>query len=111
MRKGIVALAVLVAFVLAAALTTVSAQNKSADKGIQKITMKAKIGYKDRMGGYIITGENPPSEILIVNPDKKILEKLMKSNKVVTIKGYFTMGADHLFIEQINGKKYSGKAP
>jgi hypothetical protein len=35
----------------------------------------------------------------------------MKTGKVVTINGYFTIGADHLFIEIINGRKYSGKIP
>jgi hypothetical protein len=106
-RKEFVSVIVAVLFVLAAALSTGLAQEKAADMGMQKIKVKGKIGYAESLGGYYVMGENPPSEIFIVNPDKKILEKLKKSGKTVTIEGRLTISADHLMIEKINGKKYT----
>ena len=35
-----------------------------------------------------------------------VLDKLKLSGKTVTIEGHFTIGADHLMIDKINGKKY-----
>jgi hypothetical protein len=32
----------------------------------------------------------------------------MNSGKTVTIEGHYTIGADHLFIEKIDGKQYQG---
>ncbi len=92
----------LLLFVAGVAFTQGSATNKE----VQKVTMKGKIGYMERSGGYYVIGENPPSEVFIVNQNKKVLDKLKTSGEVVTIEGHFTMGADHLMIEKINGKKY-----
>ena len=80
-------------------------QGAPANKEAQ-VTMKGKIGYMERSGGYYVMGENPPSEVFIVNQNKKVLEKLKLSGETVTIEGRFTIGADHLKIEKINGKKY-----
>jgi hypothetical protein len=33
----------------------------------------------------------------------------MNSRKAVTIEGHYTIGADHLFIEKIDGKPYAAK--
>lgn len=74
-----------------------------------KTTVKGKIGYMKNLGGYIVQGENPPDELFIVNQDPKLLEDLMKSGKTVTIEGHYTIGADHLFIEKIDGQPYRGK--
>jgi len=74
-----------------------------------QITVKGKIDYMKNLGGYIVTGENPPSTLFIVNQDPKVLEELFKSQKRITIDGHFTIGADHLFIEKIDGQPYLGK--
>ena len=82
------------------------AQREAANKEVQKVAMKGKIGYHERQGGYYVIGENPPSVVFIVNQKKKVLEKLKLSGKTVAIEGHFTIGADHLAIDKINGKKY-----
>jgi hypothetical protein len=87
------------------------AQKPATNKDIQKVKMKGKIGYMEGRGGYYVIGENPPSELFIVNQNQKTLEKLKKNGKTMTIEGRLTIGADHLMIEKINGKKYSGEKP
>ena len=74
-----------------------------------KVAVKGKIGYMKSASAFIIQGEAPPDELFIVNEDPKLLEELMKSGKTVTIEGHYTIGADHLFIEKIDGKAYRGK--
>jgi hypothetical protein len=85
---------------------TVFSQGSVTNKEVQKVTMKGKIGYNERSAVYTITGEAPPDMVFIVNPNKKVLDKLKKSGKTVTIEGHYTIGADHLAIDKINGKKY-----
>ncbi len=74
-----------------------------------KVTVKGKIGYMKSVGAYVVQGETPPDELFIVNEDPKVLDELMKSGKTVTIDGHYTIGADHLFIEKIDGTVYRGK--
>ena len=74
-----------------------------------KATFKGKIGYMNTTQTYMIRGEDPPDEVFIVNENPKVLEELMKSGKTVTIEGHYTIGADHFFIEKIDGKPYHGK--
>ena len=74
-----------------------------------KVTVKGKIAYMKNMGGHYVEGEDPPGAFFIVNPDMALLETLFKSAKTVTIEGHYTMGADHLFIEKIDGNIYRGK--
>ncbi len=76
---------------------------------VQKVTVKGKIQFMERFGGYYVESEDPPAQFFIVNQDKETLDKLMKSGKKVVIRGHLTSGADYLMIEKINGKKYSGK--
>ncbi len=58
--------------------------------------------------GYYVQGEDPPGELLIVNPNAKQLASLMKKGNTVKIEGYRTISADRLFVEKIDGKKYHG---
>ena len=74
-----------------------------------KVTVTGKIGYMTSARTYVVQGEAPPDELFIVNADPKVLEELMKSGKTVTIEGHYTIGADHLFIEMIDGQVYRGK--
>jgi hypothetical protein len=85
---------------------TVFAQGSAANREAQKITMKGKIGYNSQSVVYYVMGENPPDQVFIVNPNKEVLDKLRTSGETVTIEGYYTIGADHLKIDKINGKKY-----
>ena len=74
-----------------------------------KVTVKGKIDYMKNSGVYVVRGEAPPDALFIVNQDPKLLERLVKSEKTVTIEGHYTIGADHLFIEKIDGQPYVGK--
>ena len=74
-----------------------------------KVTVKGKIEFMQALGGYFVMGEDPPGEYMIVNQDQKLLENLKKAGKTVIIEGHYTIGADHLFIEKIDGKAYRGK--
>jgi hypothetical protein len=71
------------------------------------ISLKGKIAYVQRTGNYMVNGESPAEVYFIVNPDAKLLDTVIKAGKTVTIDGHLTIGADQLFIEKINGKKYT----
>jgi hypothetical protein len=73
----------------------------------EKITVKGKIAYA-KSTGYIVRGEVPPGDFLIVNQDKRSLKSLMEKKTTLNIEGHLTVGADRLFIEKIDGKAYSG---
>ena len=74
-----------------------------------QMTVKGKIEYMDRLGGYFVHGFEPGGELFIVNQDPKVLEDLMKSGKTLTIEGRIVRGAEYLFIEKIDGQPYRGK--
>jgi len=73
-----------------------------------KFTVKGKIDYWKNLNDYVIIGEEPPRTFFIVNQDPKMMEELFKSKKTITIEGRRTTGADNLFIEKIDGKRYQG---
>ena len=81
----------------------------SAEQQAEKFTIKGKIGFLKKLGGYYVEAVEPPSTIMIDNQNPPVLKKLKKSGKTVTIEGRQTYGADHMVIEKIDGKKYSGK--
>jgi hypothetical protein len=94
-------------FVLAA--FSIAADKAGSQKAEEpKVTLTGKIGFMQNLGGYFLKGENPPEESMIVNQNKKVLETLFKSQKTITVVGHYTIGADHLFIEKIDGKPYKG---
>jgi hypothetical protein len=86
------------------------AQQKTGSQkaGEPKVTITGKIGYMKNVDAYVVKGENPPDEVFVVNPNNKVLEALYKSQKTIVIVGHYTIGADHMFIEQIDGKPYKG---
>lgn len=79
-----------------------------------KIKITGTIGYMDKapkeeMVGYFVFGQQPAARFHVVNPSRAILDKLKQSGKTVSIEGYTTkQGIEFLFIEKIDGKKYSG---
>ena len=96
-------------FVLAA--FSVAAEKAAPQKAAEpKVTLTGKIGYMKNLDAYLVKGENPPEESMIVNQNKKVLDALFKSQKTITVVGHYTIGADHLFIEKIDGKPYKGTA-
>ena len=75
------------------------------------MTVKGKIEFMERLGGYFVHAFEPGGEFFIMNQDPKVLEELMKSGKTLTIEGRLdlTRGAEYLFIEKIDGVPYRGK--
>ena len=74
-----------------------------------QMTVKGKIEYMERLGGYFVHGLEPGGELFIVNQNPKVLEGLMKGGKVLTIEGRIVRGAEYLFIDKIDGQPYHGK--
>ena len=75
------------------------------------MTVKGKIEFMERLGGYFVHAFEPGGEFFIMNQDPKVLEDLMKSGKTLTIEGRLdlTRGAEYMFIEKIDGQPYRGK--
>jgi hypothetical protein len=104
-------LVTLVALVLAvAASICIHRGAATAQDEAQTITVTGKIQYMKNLGGYFFMGEDPPGAFIIVNKNTTLLKRLMKTNETITIDGHLTLGADYLFIEKVNGKKYRGKS-
>jgi hypothetical protein len=82
---------------------------ETTTQGGSPITVKGKIEYMERLGGYFVHGLEPGGELFIVNQDPKALEDMMKSGKILTIEGRIVRGAEYLFIEKIDGQPYRGK--
>jgi hypothetical protein len=106
----------LMGIVLSLLIVTVIACSSIAQKPAEttkpegpQMTIKGKIDYNKSMGGYFVRGLEPGGELFIVNQDTKVLDDLMKSGKTLTIEGRIVRGAEYLFIEKIDGKKYLGK--
>ena len=68
-----------------------------------KLTITGKIAKAEQ--GYIIQGQKPPELFTILNPNPKILDKLVKSGQTVTFEAVSVMG-DNINIEKIDGKPY-----
>ena len=74
----------------------------------QPVVVKGKIAFMKNLGGYIVNGEDPFGEFMIVNQNAQLLGTLVKNGTKVTIEGRLR-GAEFLFIEKIDGKPYPGK--
>ncbi|MBI5580564.1 MAG: hypothetical protein HY895_15535 [Deltaproteobacteria bacterium] len=74
----------------------------------QPVVIKGKVAYSERVDQFLVNGEGPPAQLMVVNPNPKLLGQLSKSGKTVTIQGRLAGGADLLFIEKIDGKPYRG---
>jgi hypothetical protein len=111
MKHLTVAGIVLCLSIFALAAFSVGADKAGSQKAEEpKVTLTGKIGYMKKLDAYVVKGENPPDQCFVVNPNNKVLEALYKSQKTITIVGHYTIGADHLFIEKIDGKPYKGTA-
>ena len=74
----------------------------------QPVVVKGKVAFMKNLGGYIVNGEEPFGEFMIVNQNAQRLGALLKDGKTITIEGKLR-GAEFLFIDKIDGKPYSGK--
>ena len=109
MKRFIAAGIVLCLSIVILAAFSAEAQKATPQKAEEpKVTLTGKIGYMKSVDAYVVKGENPPDQCFVVNPNNKVLEELYKSQKTITIVGHYTIGADHLFIEKIDGKPYKG---
>ena len=106
----------LIQIVLSLLIVTVIACSSIAQKPAETtkpegspITVKGKIEYMERLGGYFVHGLEPGGELFIVNQDPKVLGDLVKSGKTLTIEGRIVRGAEYLFIDKIDGQPYHGK--
>ena len=79
--------------------------SSQAAKG-EPIVVKGKVALVERVDRYFVRGDDPPTELMVVNPNPKLLGQLSKSGKIATIQGRLAGGADLLFIEKIDGKPY-----
>jgi hypothetical protein len=82
---------------------------KATTQNVTKISVKGKIHFDKTMGGYYVQGEEPVGAFFIVNQNIPELKKHVESKKTILIDGHLTIGADHLFIEKINGKNIAAK--
>ena len=102
---------ILIVFAMAIAVTAGMDRGFAiAQDEVQEITVTGKIQYMKNLGGYFLMGKDPFGPFIIVNQNPPLLKSLMKANRTMTIDGFLTLGADFLFIERIDGKKYKGKS-
>jgi hypothetical protein len=79
----------------------------------QPVTLKARIGYSPRHGGYYVMN-NPRLESgnkAILNQNYKVLKRLERRGRAVTIQGRVdptNLLATFIVIDRINGKPYHG---
>jgi hypothetical protein len=94
------------------------AKDQTVQAGVHvkaKVMIKGKIGQmnkapKEEMSGYVVFGQQPSARYHIVNPNPGVLDKLMKKGNTSVIEGHTTsQGVEFLFIEKIDGRKYTGK--
>ncbi len=109
-RKSVIRIVLSLLFITMVACSTVGQKPAESTKPEgSPFTVKGKIEYMERMGGYFVHGFEPGGELFIVNQDPKVLGNLMKGGKTLTIEGRIVRGAEYLFIEKIDGQPYRGK--
>ncbi len=106
MKKSILIAAILS---LALACPVLAQGPKAAEKQpapnaqLMKMTITGKIAKAEL--GYIIQGQKPREVFNVLNADPKVLDKLVKSGKTVTIEAVSVVG-DNVNIRKIDGKAY-----
>jgi len=88
-----------------AACTTQESKEQASHGQVRKMAVTGEIakGYKDY--GYIIRGKTPAMIFTILNPDPKILDDYVKSEKAVPIEVRIVSG-DNVEIKKLDGKEY-----
>jgi hypothetical protein len=110
MRRSVLAILTLSAAVLSLNLypdQAATAQSKQeslrSEAPAVKINITGKV-IKDSQG-YSIRGKRPAEIFTILNPNPEILDKIVKSGRLVTIEATSVVG-DNVKIEKIDGKSY-----
>ena len=71
------------------------------------VSLKGKVVYDQRSYSYMFHQMDPPKAVLfILNNNVDELKALAAKQQTVTVEGYLPMGADHLLIQKIDGKKF-----
>jgi hypothetical protein len=83
---------------------------KPAGEDTVPFSAKGTIANSQSMGGYYLKSEMPFGTFMIVNQNPKLLDKLFKQKKTVSIDGRLRGGAEFLIIDKIDGRKYRGVA-
>ena len=78
-------------------------QDSGAQTGVRKMNITGEIAKAAH--GYIIRGKVPAEIFSILNPEPSILDKFVKSEKIVSIEVRIVSG-DNVEIEKIDGKEY-----
>ena len=114
MKKNIMS-AVVILFLVAITASFSFAGGPAPEKGSAKtkmeqaVVLKGRIDYIQQVDQFFVrSAEMPPTDLMVVNPNQKILNQIFKSGKTVTVHGRLSGGADLLFIEKIDGKAYTG---
>jgi hypothetical protein len=106
MKKSILIVAIL-SLALAGPVFTQgpkAAEKQSAPAAqLMKMTITGKIAKAEQ--GYIIQGQKPRELFNVLNANPKVLDKLVKSGKTVTIEAESVVG-DNVNIQKIDGKPY-----
>jgi len=105
MRKRQLSILLLAFFVVFAACTAQESKVQAGHGQVKKMAITGEIakGYRDN--GYIIRGQVPAMICTILNPDPNILDKLVKTGKIVHLEVRIVSG-DNVEIEVIDGKEY-----
>ena len=84
-------------------LGPLAATESGAQTGVRKINITGEIAKAAH--GYIIRGKVPAEVFTILNPEPKVLDAFVKSEKTVSMEVRIVSG-DNVEIEKIDGKKY-----
>ena len=109
MRKKQLSLLLVAFFVVFAACTTQESKMQAGHGQVRKMAITGEIakGYRDN--GYIIRGKTPAMICTILNPDPKILDEFVKTEKIVHLEVRIVSG-DNVEIKTIDGKEYRPRA-
>ena len=109
MRKKQLSLLLLAFFMVFAACTAQEPKVQAVHGQVRKMAITGEIakGYRDN--GYIIRGQVPAMICTILNPDPKILDEFVKTEKIVHLEVRIVSG-DNVEIKTIDGKEYRPRA-
>lgn len=109
LKRRLCLLLVIVSVVFPGSFAVQSASGQTVqDRTVRSMTITGEIAQAGH--GYIIRGKVPAEIFTILNPDPKVLDKLVKSGRTVTIEVRIVSG-DNIEIVKLDGAAYSNPAP
>jgi hypothetical protein len=88
-----------------AACTAQESKVQTSHGQVRKMAITGEIAKGYNNYGYIIRGKKPAMICTILNPDPKILDEYVKSEKIVLLEVRIVSG-DNVEIKTIDGKEY-----